>query len=93
MQHECADVVSQVISQDVGLSDDEAHMLSVAMVGMAQVSARYWLGSRRHIPRPEAAQLVARLAWRGISGWPLSEQPSLEGAPQSSAEGAQQPSL
>ena len=28
---------------------------------------------RDHIPREAAEQLVARLAWRGISGWPRSE--------------------
>jgi hypothetical protein len=37
---------------------------------MAQVSARYWLNTLGSIPREAAEQLVARLAWRGISGWP-----------------------
>ncbi len=49
------------------------HLLSVGLVGMAQVTARYWLSARDHIPREAAEQLVARLAWRGISGWPRSE--------------------
>jgi hypothetical protein len=40
------------------------------MIGMAQVSARYWLSTLGSIPRAAAEQLVARLAWRGISGWP-----------------------
>ena len=69
----CADMVSQTVREDAGLSDDEAHLLSVGLVGMAQVTARYWLGTRDHIPREAAEQLVARLAWRGISGWPRSE--------------------
>ena len=72
-QRECAAIVSQTIREDAGLSDDEAHLLSVGMVGMAQVTARYWLGKRDDIPREAAEQLVARLAWRGISGWPRSE--------------------
>ena len=57
------------------LSADEAHLLSVGLVGMAQVTARYWLSTRDHIPREAAEQLVARLAWRGsagISGWRTS---------------------
>ncbi len=70
---ECAEMVSQAVREDAGLSDDEAHLLSVGMVGMAQITARYWLGTRDHIPREAAEQLVARLAWRGISGWPRSE--------------------
>jgi AcrR family transcriptional regulator len=72
-QRECADMVSEAVREDAGLSDDEAHLLSVGMVGMAQVTARYWLGTRDHMPREAAEQLVARLAWRGISGWPRSE--------------------
>jgi AcrR family transcriptional regulator len=71
-QRECAEMISQMVSQDAGLADDEAHLLSVGMVGLAQVTARYWLGTRDHMPREAAEQLVARLAWRGISGWPRS---------------------
>jgi hypothetical protein len=71
-QRECAQLISPMISQDGGLDEDEARLLSVGMVGLAQVTARYWLTTRDHIPREAAEQLVARLAWRGISGWPRS---------------------
>jgi AcrR family transcriptional regulator len=70
---ECAEMVSRAVREDAGLSDDEAYLLSVGLVGMAQITARYWLGTRDRIPREAAEQLVARLAWRGISGWPRSE--------------------
>ena len=73
VQHQCAEMVSQAVKQDAGIPDDQAHLLSVGMVGMAQVTARYWLSAQDHIPREEAEQMVARLAWRGISGWPRSE--------------------
>jgi AcrR family transcriptional regulator len=66
----CADLISQVIKEDAGLADDEAYLLSVGLLGMAQVSARYWLNTLGSIPQEAAEQLVARLAWRGISGWP-----------------------
>jgi AcrR family transcriptional regulator len=69
-QEQCARMISQMVKQDAGLDDDEAQLLSVAMVGLAQVTARYWLTERDRIPRETAEQLVARLAWRGISGWP-----------------------
>ena len=72
-QRECAELISPMIRQDAGLDDAEAHLVSVAMVGLAQVTARYWLSmTKDHIPREAAEQLVARLAWRGISGWPRS---------------------
>jgi AcrR family transcriptional regulator len=67
---ECTEMISQVIKEDAGLSDAEAHLLGMGLVGMAQVSARYWLRTNRAIPKDAAEQLIARLAWRGISGWP-----------------------
>jgi hypothetical protein len=66
-------MISHIVRQDAGLDEDEARLVSVAMVGLAQVTARYWLNARGHIPREVAEQLVARLAWRGISGWPRNE--------------------
>ena len=72
----CADLISQVIKEDAGLADDEAYLLSIGLLGMAQVSARYWLNTGDAIPREAAEQLVSRLAWRGISGWPrTTDQP------------------
>ena len=69
-----ADLVSQFIHEDAGIGEAEAHLLGMALVGMAQVTARYWLSTDRAIPQPEAEELIARLAWRGISGWPMTGQ-------------------
>ena len=63
-------LVSQFIREDAGVSDEEAHLLGVAMVGMAQVTARYWLSTGQAIPKDVAEELIARLGWRGISDWP-----------------------
>ncbi|GIH51351.1 MULTISPECIES: TetR/AcrR family transcriptional regulator [Microbispora] len=68
--HESAEAISRVIQEDTGCSSDEAHLLGVGLVGMAEVSARYWLSSHGSIPKEAATQLMARLAWRGISGFP-----------------------
>jgi len=70
---ECAAMVSEFIRSDAGVSGAEADLLGMALVGMAQVSARYWLGTNRAIDKGSAESLLARLAWRGISGWPLAE--------------------
>jgi AcrR family transcriptional regulator len=70
--YECADMVSQFIREDAGVSNEEAHLLGMALVGMAQVSARYWLSTGQAMPKDAAEQLIARLAWRGISDWPLT---------------------
>ena len=70
--NECADMVSRFIREDAGVGNDEAHLLGMALVGMAQVTARYWLSTGQAIPKDAAEQLIARLAWRGISDWPMT---------------------
>ena len=40
---------------------------------MGQVSARFWLAEGGTIDQDEAAALVAGLAWRGIGGYPRTD--------------------
>jgi AcrR family transcriptional regulator len=70
----CADEITKVIHEDTGLPDEAARLLAVSLVGMAQVSARYWLADGGQINQSEAATLVARLAWRGISRFPRADE-------------------
>ncbi len=73
---ECAEAIALVIHEDTGLSDRQSQLLAVSLVGMAQVSARFWLDADDEIERRAAADLVAGLAWRGIRGFPRhDEQP------------------
>ena len=69
----CARLFTQVIQEDTGLALPEAELLAVALAGMAQVTARYWLQSGRRVPRESADHLIAQLAWRGIRGFPKNE--------------------
>jgi AcrR family transcriptional regulator len=69
---ECAEMVSQFIREDAGVGEAEARLLGVALVGMAQVSSRYWLSADGAIDKDAAEDLLSRLAWRGISGWPMT---------------------
>jgi len=66
----CAELVSRVIHEDAGLDDDESMLLAVGLIGIAQVTARYWAASGSRVPREEATRLVAALSWRGIGGFP-----------------------
>lgn len=70
---ECAALIAEVISDDTGLPSDASRLLAVSLVGMAQVSARFWLTEPGGIGRPDAAALVAGLAWRGIRGYPRTD--------------------
>jgi AcrR family transcriptional regulator len=69
-------LIAEVIAEDTGLSNSQALLLGSGLQGLAQVAATQWLkDSERSISRDEAAGLVASLAWRGISGFPLSHPP------------------
>ncbi len=67
---ECAELLAGVIAEDAGLPINEARLLSFALIGMAQTSARRWLRNGDSIPRDRAGWLLASLGWRGISGFP-----------------------
>jgi len=75
---DCAAMIALVIHEDTGLPDAEARLLAVSLVGMAQVSARFWLseasGIKPLVTQGDAAALVAGLAWRGIRGYPLTDE-------------------
>ena len=59
-------------------ADEASRLLAVSLVGMAQVSARFWLTEAGGLGRDQAAALVAGLAWRGIGGYPRTDDPSVE---------------
>ncbi|OEV25022.1 TetR family transcriptional regulator, partial [Streptomyces nanshensis] len=60
---DCAEAVSEVISEDTKLPSEEAMLLAVGLCGMAQITARYWLGAGQQIPRDAAAKLISSLSW------------------------------
>jgi len=73
---DCAVEVSHVVEEDTGLPPDEAMLLSIGMVGAAQVSARYWLENQGPVDRSRAAELMSTLTWRGIRGFPMADEGS-----------------
>lgn len=75
---ECARLIAGVIHDDTGLPDEASRLLAVSLVGMAQVSARFWLTEAGGLGRDQAAALVAGLAWRGIGGYPRTDDPSVQ---------------
>jgi AcrR family transcriptional regulator len=66
----CAEAIAEVISDDTGLPAETSRLLAVALVGMSQVSARFWLSAEGELPRERAIELISTLAWRGIRGFP-----------------------
>lgn len=71
---ECAAMIAEVIRDDTGLPDEASRLLAVSLVGMAQVSARFWLNDTAGIDRADATALITGLAWRGIRGYPKTDE-------------------
>jgi hypothetical protein len=71
-------MITHVIRDDTGLPEEQSRLLAVSLVGMAQVSARFWLADggadNGGMSRQEAATLVSGLAWRGIRGYPRTDE-------------------
>jgi AcrR family transcriptional regulator len=74
---ELARLSADVIAADTGLSGDDALLIASGILGTVQVAALRWLRDGA-ISREQAADLVASLAWRGISGFPMSHPPAAE---------------
>jgi len=68
------DAITETITSDAGLAEDKARLLAVGLVGLSQVSARFWLAHHSSMSREEAVALTSTLAWRGIgAGFPLQQ--------------------
>lgn len=68
-----AQEIADVIREDTGLPEQQAVLLGVALAGMANTTARYWVATGKTIPREDADRLVAQLSWRGIRGFPKAD--------------------
>lgn len=80
MSTECAEAIATVVREDTGLSHEQSLLVGVAMVGMSQVVARYWVSAGTSIPRSEAARLVSTLGWRGLGGIPRHDADEEQGS-------------
>jgi AcrR family transcriptional regulator len=71
--NDSAALVAEVIVEDTALPPEAAELLAVSLVGMAQVSARYWVAhANSPLDQEAAVALVSGLAWRGIRGYPVA---------------------
>jgi len=67
----CVEAIAEVIAADTGADPERALLLASGLTGLAETSARWWLPRKGTVSRDEAVSLMASLAWRGISGFPL----------------------
>jgi AcrR family transcriptional regulator len=74
MLQECVAAITETIAHDTGFTPDEAQLLSVGLAGMAEIASRWWLAGAGGLPKDRAVELMAGLAWRGISSTPLAPE-------------------
>ncbi|CUU58870.1 TetR family transcriptional regulator [Frankia sp. CcI49] len=67
---QCVRAIAATIVVDTGLTQDEADLLAVGLVGQAESGARWWLQRGATIPKERAVEQLVELAWRGIAGYP-----------------------
>lgn len=68
--------IAHFVAEDTGLAQSEAELLGRALIGSAQVAARAWVrqDESERVSLECASQLIADLAWRGISRFPKEGQ-------------------
>ena len=70
-ERESIEAIADTIMADTGVDRARAELLAAGLVGAAHTAARFWLAGGRTVPKEEAEELLATLAWRGIASFPL----------------------
>jgi AcrR family transcriptional regulator len=68
-----ADRITAIIRAEAGISEVRARALAVAIGGMAEGAATWWLDEGRPLPVGDLAAELAGLAWKGFARFPGPE--------------------
>ena len=82
---QCVRAIAATIVADTGLPQEEADLLAVGLVGLAESAARWWLLQGGTVPKERAIEALVELAWHGIGGYPR-QQPAASAARAEAAE-------
>jgi AcrR family transcriptional regulator len=67
---QCVRAIAATIASDTGLTQDEADLLAVGLVGLAETCSRWWLVRGGTVSSERAIETMSELAWHGIGGYP-----------------------
>ncbi len=67
-----AERITAIISAEAGLPGPRARALAIAIVGMAESAATWWLVEQRPLSIADLADELAGLAWKGFARYPVS---------------------
>ena len=66
----CAEAMAEIIRSETSMDQEEAVLVGVAFVGLAQTSARHWLTHEATLSKETAVRLTAALIRRGFGAFP-----------------------
>ena len=70
----CAEAMADIIRAETSMGHDEAVLVGVGLVGLAQTSARHWLDHVDTISKETATRLTSALIRRGFGAFPAVER-------------------
>ena len=68
-----ADRITAIIRAEAGLPEARARALAVAIAGMAESAAAWWLSESSPLPIADLADELAGLAWKGFARYPAPD--------------------
>ena len=68
----CAEAMAEIISSETSMTREEAVLVGVAFVGLAQTSARHWLTHEASLSKETAVRITGSLIRRGFGAFPRS---------------------
>ena len=66
----CAEAMAEIITSETSMEQEEAVLVGVAFVGMAQTAARHWLTHEATLSEDTAVRVTAALIRRGFGAFP-----------------------
>ncbi|GAB3877461.1 TetR/AcrR family transcriptional regulator [Terrabacter terrigena] len=66
----CAEAMAEIIRSETSMDQEEAVLVGVAFVGLAQTSARHWLTHEATLSKETAVRITAALIRRGFGAFP-----------------------
>ena len=77
----CAEAMADIIRSETSMGQEEAVLVGVGLVGLAQTSARHWLRHEATLPKETAARITSALIRRGFAAFPTVERTGAPGDP------------
>jgi AcrR family transcriptional regulator len=70
----CAEAMAEIIRSETSMTQEEAVLVGVAFVGLAQTAARHWLTHEATLSKETAVRVTSSLIRRGFGAYPKARE-------------------